>query len=118
MSLIPDLVSPAYRYADRRGHEGYKEIVLRQLVPFPDLHCTVDELVGEDDTLVALVTRTGTFKGKLGDMEPTGNRVSITEVLFYRFADGKLVQTKGYYDRLSFFQQLGVAPAGFEVAKK
>ena len=107
-----------YRSANHTGHQGYKEIVLRQLFPFPDLHCTVEESVGEDDTLVALVTRTGTFKGKLDNIEPTGNWVSLAEVLFYRFADGKLVQTRGYQDRLSSFQQMGVAPPGFELAKK
>jgi predicted ester cyclase len=109
-SLIPEFISPDYIYTNGgdKGLEGFEQFVKNARTTFPDLHYTVDEMIGEGDTLAVRLTRTGTFLGKMGDIEPTGKSINLTHVLISRFADGKCIETTSFHDMLDFSQQLGI----------
>ena len=55
---------------------------------FPDWHNRIDELIAVDDRVVARLTWTGTHRGPLGDVGPTGAAVSYTGAAFFRLTDG------------------------------
>jgi len=116
MSVIPELIAPSWSYQtplgdEFKGTEGFKQFATMWRTALPDLKMTVDEVVGEGDTLAARCTMRGTFKGKLGKIEPTGKKLNMTFAYFYAYKNGKEAgPPKGFMDMLTFFQQLGIKP--------
>ena len=110
-SVIPEVISPDY--TNNYGHKGldeFEQLVKGSRTTFPDLHYSVDEIIGEGDTLAARLTLTGTFLGKMGDIQPTGNRVNLTSAFICRFAHGKCIETTVFSDSAVLYQQLGSSP--------
>jgi predicted ester cyclase len=79
---------------------------------FPDFHIVIDDIIGEGDKLAVHFTETGTMKGELMGIPPTGKKFNITVAYFYRFVDGKVAEVLAFGDTLSLYQQLGVRPPG------
>ena len=69
---------------------------------------TIDEIVGEGDTIAARLTWSGTFKEKIWGIEPNNKQVIIKEALFFRFDNAKQVEAIPFTDTLYLFQQMGV----------
>ena len=111
LSLIPELIAPDYVYGNDRGHEGYREVVRRNVSAFPDYHFKLEEVIGEGDRLAGRLTASGTMKGKWRGFEPTGKHMSYTFAAFWRFKNGKLAESVGYADNLALYRQLGVSVA-------
>ena len=109
-SVIPELIAPSYHYSNRKGHQGYKENVSSARSAFPDLHYTIDAMVGEGNWVAVRLSETGTMKGKYFNSEPTGKRYTGTRAVFYRFARGKLVEAIPFANALPVYQQLGITP--------
>jgi len=117
-SIVPEVVSPDYQHGNYKGPEGWKQLVSSMRTAFPDLHDSIDQVIGEGDWLAYRVSNTGTFKAKYGDMEPTGKKLKMTQILFSQFKDSKLVATVALSDTLALYQSLGIAPPGFEITNK
>ncbi len=77
---------------------------------FPDWHSTVEEMVAEGDRVVERWTGRGTHRGEFQGIPPTGQRVAVPGVVFYRIADGKIAEFRGQFDLMSLMQQLGAVP--------
>jgi len=75
---------------------------------FPDLQYTIDEMVGEGDTVAVRYTTTGTFKGEVAGLKPTGKQAKWSGAVFHCFEKGKQVGAETYTDNLSLYQQLGI----------
>ena len=67
-SSVPELISPDFIYPipteELIGHAGFKQWVKIWHTACPDFHMTINEMVGEDDTVVVNLSWTGTFTGK------------------------------------------------------
>jgi len=122
MSVLPELVSPDYIWRtpgkDYRGVDGYRELIDVLRIPFPDLHFTIETMVAEGDQIAYIKSGTGTHRGKFLNAEPTGKVVTWKQAIFARYKDGKVVEGISISDQLSAFRQMGVAPPGYELAKK
>jgi len=113
LSLIPELVSPNYvgtnNYGVSKGHDGYEQMVKNMTTFMPDLHYTVDEVVGEGDTLMVKLTLTGTTAaGKVGDLDISGKKIKVTNILVNKYVDGKSEESTSYGNPLETLRQLGV----------
>ena len=80
-----------------------------------DFFLSVDDLIAEDDTVVARWTEGGTHSGPLmtpdgNVVPPTGKRVDLTGISIVRVADGKITEERVQADILGFMQQLGLVP--------
>ena len=53
-------------------------------------------------------TMTGTFKGEMMGIPPTGKKVTVTGIVITRWVGGKEVQAWESLDTLAFYQQLGI----------
>ena len=95
-------------FGEFKGTEGFTQFVGMTRNAFPDIHMTIDDMIGEGEKLAVRLAWTGTFKGKFGDMEPTGKQVNMTAAYFYRFESGKEVEATPYTDMLSLYQQMGI----------
>jgi steroid delta-isomerase-like uncharacterized protein len=75
---------------------------------FPDWHSSVEEMLVDGDRVAERWTGRGTHRGEFQGIPPTGNRVAVPGVVFYRITDGKIAEFRGQFDRMSLMQQLGV----------
>ena len=75
---------------------------------FPDWHSTAEELIAEGDRVAERWTGRGTHQGELYGIPPTGWRVAVPGVVFYRISGDKIVEFRGLFDTMSMMQQLGV----------
>jgi len=92
------------------------EHVRQFLTAFPDVHITIEELIAEEDKVVARLVAAATNTGSFAGQPPTRKKVEIRSIRIYRIADNKIVETWAMQDRLGLMEQLGfVSPAGGDV---
>ncbi len=78
---------------------------------FPDLHCVVEDLLGDDDRVAVRLSFSGTHTGaEWFGLQPSGKTWSVTEQVFFRFEKGKIVEAWEDYDEYAMRQQLGALP--------
>ena len=94
---------------DAKGSEGYKELIGEFRVAFPDLNVAIEDMIAGSDLITTRQTYTGTHKGNLMDIPPTGVEVVFTGICIFRIVDGKIAKVWTEYDVLGLMLQLGVA---------
>jgi steroid delta-isomerase-like uncharacterized protein len=109
--VAPDATIRTPLPGDATGAEVLKQVWAVLLRAFPDLHLNVEDLIGEDDKVVARIVVTGTHLGDYMGVAPTGKSIAYDEIFIFRFADGRVVETWGVVDVFSQMKQLGVIPA-------
>ena len=92
------------------GREGMKALMSAYFTAFPDLHITVEDMLAESDKVVTRWKSTGTFKGEMMGMAPTGKSTTFTGISIDRIVNGKVVEGWTNFDMLGLLQQLGVIP--------
>jgi predicted ester cyclase len=111
--VAPDLVNHA-AIPSAQGAEGFRTIVKKVLVAFPDLTVKPLDVVADGDMVIVRARMEGTHTGTLefqNPLPPTGKHLRIEQVFGYRLRDGKIVETWMTMDRLDFMQQLGLGVA-------
>ena len=79
------------------------------LASFPDTRMEIIDLVAEGDRVAARFVCSGTHTGEWLGHAPTGRRFErIDEAGFYRFRDGRIVESWGVEDTLRRLEQLGL----------
>ena len=117
LALLDELVSSDFVLHDPnypqpvRGAEGLKQYFQTFRSAFPDLHFTIEDIIGEGDTVAVRQTGRGTHQGELFGIPPTGKQVTVTAMIFHRFVNGKPVENWVNSDSMGMLQQLGVIPA-------
>ncbi|HTA39711.1 MAG TPA: ester cyclase [Candidatus Acidoferrales bacterium] len=92
------------------GPDAVKKLVHFYRNAFPDLCLTIDEIIAEGDVVVARFSSHATHKQQFGNIKPTNKTVKITGVFWWRFADGKIIEGRSYWDAHAFLRQLGAVP--------
>ena len=96
---------------DATGAEALKEVFARLHRVFSDLHVTTEDLIAEDDKVVARNSVTGTHRGEYMGHPPTGKSVKYSEIFIFRIAGSRIAETWGVVDVFSQMKQLGVIQA-------
>ena len=111
--VAPDCIThdPAAPGREIRGLEGIKELVSMYRKAFPDTEFEINDLILEGNKVAARITASGTHKGALVGIAPTGKRVTVAGTVITHFRDGKQVESWANYDQLGMLQQLGAAPS-------
>jgi steroid delta-isomerase-like uncharacterized protein len=74
----------------------------------PDVRYEVRELIAEGDSVAVVEDYSGTMKGAMRGIEPTGRRMSVAAVELYVVKNGKVVELHGVFDTASMMEQLGL----------
>jgi steroid delta-isomerase-like uncharacterized protein len=117
VSVVDELLAPDFVEREElppgvpAGREGVKQMAIMFRSAFPDFKFTTDDMIADGDRVVARSTWTGTHKGELMGIPPTGKCVSFGVIDIIRFAGGKGVEHWGQMDAMRMMQQLGVIPA-------
>jgi steroid delta-isomerase-like uncharacterized protein len=89
------------------GAAGVREKIQALRSAFPDLHFTLEELIGEDAIVAARYRWHGTHKGPFLGIAPTGRRLSVRGMDFYRLDDGQVIEHWDVVDEFGMLSQLG-----------
>jgi len=115
LAIVDELNTPDFVYhtdaTTMQGREPFKQYLSMLLIAFPDLHVSIEDVIGEGDRVVVRCTLRGTHQGELMGMAPTGKQVAMTGIAIILIANGKLVEEWANTDILGMMQQLGVIPA-------
>ena len=115
LELLDELLAPDYVLHDPanpmvQDRETFKQFLGGHYTAFPDVKWTVEDVVAEGDRVVVRWTLTGTHKGPLMGIPPTGKQVNMWGISIYRIANGKVAEEWAVADVMGFMQQLGVLP--------
>jgi len=94
-----------------RGPAGYLAVIGMMRNGFPDIQWTLDEMISEGDRVAARFTMRGTHRGTFFGVPPTGKKIAVTAMNFYRLSGGQFVEERGQPDLLALMQQIGAIPS-------
>ena len=94
------------------GLAAFQQSTQRSQNLFPDRHFTIDDVISSGDKVAARWTMTATNTVPLGEIPPTGKRVTQHGIAIYRFEDGKIAETWLQLDLLGVLRQVGVQIPG------
>jgi len=115
--LAVELISPDAvfhvpgRPEPMRGAAGYLAIIGMMRGGFPDIQWTLEETIAEGDKVAARFTMRGTHQGTFFGLPPTGKKIVVQAMNFYRLTGGQFVEERGQPDLLGLLQQIGAVPA-------
>jgi hypothetical protein len=89
---------------------GTRAIAEEWTTAFPDWRFTLLALVAEGDKVVAHMPYSGTLRGEIVGVQPTGRPCTVDEIVIFRVADGRIAEAWEVYDEAGMWRQLGVAP--------
>jgi len=75
----------------RDSIEEFKQYVNRIRTAFPIFTNHIEELISEDDKVVARLTYTGTHRGELFGFSGTGRKINYQGIAIFQFREGKIV---------------------------
>ena len=116
LEVANEIISPSHALHDNHspesgvGPEAYKRSVARWVSGFPDVRFTVEDMVAEDDKVVALWVITGTHQGEYRGIPATNKKISVEGITIIHIVGGKIMDSFANYDALGLMQQLGVLP--------
>lgn len=109
--VAPDIKTPGMLPGFAPGLEGAKQLHRVTVDVWPDAHVTIEDLIAEDDYVVARITMSATPQKEGFGVTPNGKSFKISGVYRVRIENGKIVEHLGIEDALGIMQQMGLMPA-------
>ncbi len=108
------------RFPDRtcRGADEIAAYFEDALAAVPDWHMEVISVAEQNDEVFVQWHLTGTHKGTLLGIEPTGKPLSIDGIDHFVIRDGKVVSNFVVVDQLQYARQIGMMPPDGSAADK
>jgi predicted ester cyclase len=103
MEVMDELFTPKLAEQAKQGFTAFRSA-------FPDWREEIVDVVAEEDRVVGRFKCSGTHRGEMMGIAPTGRRMEVDEVYFLRVQDGKFVEFWGLEDNLTRMRQLGLLP--------
>lgn len=105
--FAPDYVDRAAPPMQPPGVEGAKFIIGYFLSAFPDVQIVIEDMIVEDDKLVARLSSHGTHQGEFFGLPPTHKPFQNTGIHIVRFRDDKMIEHWANNDDLGLLRQIG-----------
>ncbi|MFC1900757.1 ester cyclase [Chloroflexota bacterium] len=90
-----------------QDREGFKQFFLMMKDGFPDMQRTIQDLIVTEDRAALFFTWTGTDQWEYQGRTPTGKEITVREIYFIRFDNGKISEYRQYGDAYGMMFQLG-----------
>ena len=92
--------------SDVRSLSHYQQWARDLIVAFPDLNVQLDDIIVEENKAVKRWTASGTHRGILAGVPPSGKKVTFSGVSFYQIERGKIAESWYIYDVFGLLQQI------------
>jgi len=89
------------------GAAGVKARFAGLRAAFPDLRFVLEEVLAEEERVAARSYWTGTHRAVFLGIAPTGRRIVVPAMDFYRFEGGRIVEHWANVDEFGMLSQLG-----------
>jgi steroid delta-isomerase-like uncharacterized protein len=103
-----DYVSHFAGSPDILSREMQKQFIQVYYEAFPDNTHSIEDLLAKGDKVVFRQINRTTHDKEFEGLPPTGKQVEYEGMWIFRFAEGKIVESWGIEDFLSFWMQLGM----------
>ena len=115
-TLAPDSVYEEYGTQRRiEGSDAIVTVLQAWKTAFPDVKGTVNKALANGDTVNLEVTWRGTHSGPLetpnGSLPASGKSFTLVTAWSMDVQNGKIKNSRHYFDILTLLQQIGAAPA-------
>jgi steroid delta-isomerase-like uncharacterized protein len=112
LDLIPELIAEDFRFrgsvgVTTRGRGTFADYILTIRDAFPDFHSKVESMLAEDNRVIARLQYTGTHRGKIFGIDPSGQHISYAGVAIFEIGGYQLVSAWVLGDRYELMRQLG-----------
>jgi steroid delta-isomerase-like uncharacterized protein len=124
MEAIDEIVGAGYVRHDPAlpgpvdGARELEEVVRLYRNAFPDLNIEIEEMHSAGDVVVTRWRASGTHRGDLMGLAPTGKHSQVTGMTLQRFSGGKVTDEFVEWDQLGMLRRLGVLPERDSVQDK
>ena len=112
LDVAEEIVANTHINHDRlnevQGIGGLKEVAAKYRKAFPDLHLAIEDTISQGDKVVVRWSWSGTHKGDLAGLAPTGKKTGGTGITIFRHSDGKIAESWVNWDTLGMLEKLGV----------
>ena len=109
--LAPDYLRHDANLPDVNGPTAQLEFMSGIFSAFPDLDLQVEQLIAQDDLVVARASVRGTHQGDFLGVPATGNEVSFESMEVWRLDAGRIAEQWVVMNVMGLFQQLGAIPS-------
>ncbi len=94
VSVVDQLMGPNYvnAFLPGQGIDVFKQFISMSHNAIPDAKYTIGNMVAEGDQVVVRFTFSGTYTGSIMGSKPTGKFFSVPGLVYYRLANGKIVE--------------------------
>ncbi|MDQ0058755.1 ester cyclase [Paenibacillus harenae] len=106
LDCVDRFLSADYQELSYQSKDGLKQFAAKILEAFPDKRYTVEEIIGQEDKVLARMTVKGTHLGMFFGTAPTGNTIDVTLYRQYRVTDGKISEHRGWIDMVTMWHQI------------
>jgi predicted ester cyclase len=86
--------------------QGVERFVRGFLAAFPDLQHQIEEMIAEDDRVVARFTARGTHTGQWLHFAPSGIPIEYTGVTIARIEGDKISEHQTWWDKAGLIEQI------------
>jgi predicted ester cyclase len=112
LDVADEIVSEGLRFrgslgSTLTGRAELKRYIQTVRAAFPDWDNRIDEMLAVGDRVVTRMTWSGTHKGTLGDLEPTGAAVEYVGAAFFRLPAGVIDEAWVVGDTQELWRALG-----------
>jgi steroid delta-isomerase-like uncharacterized protein len=112
LDLLDELIGEAYTEPNPvpgqlPGAPGLKAKLQALRRAFPDPRFILEDLIGEGERVAARYHWEGTQQGEFMGLQPTGKKVSVRVMDFYRLENGRIVEHWDNVDEIGLLRQLG-----------
>jgi steroid delta-isomerase-like uncharacterized protein len=105
--LAPEIAFHGSLGVTTRGIAAFRKYMQTVRDAFPDFHNRIEELVAENQQVVARLTYHGTHSGEILGIAPMGKKITYAGAAFFQIAGGRITEGWVLGDRMSLLQQLG-----------
>jgi steroid delta-isomerase-like uncharacterized protein len=109
--LAEDFVDHDPPFGGPADREGMRAAGAMFRAAFPDWHSDTGLMIGEGDLVVEQFTASGTHRGEILGVAPTGHTLSLPGINIFRLRDGRIVERWGRLDELGLLRGLGLVRA-------
>ena len=92
---------------ETQGREAFCEYMRKIRRAFPDFHNSIVDLIAEGDEVVARLSYTGTHRGEIFGIAPTGRQITYQGAAFFQISDALVTHGWVLGDLLSLLKSLG-----------
>jgi predicted ester cyclase len=111
LAVVPDWQDIPLAPGQGPGPEGLKPLILGFAQAFPDIAIEVLEIVGTRGRAAVRARITGTHRGEIFGIPPTGRKVEIALHEFHHLKDGRVTHTWHLEDWFGMLHQLDAWPS-------